>query len=89
MPCITSVSLRRRSPAYEAASRGVDGLICGHIQRVEITPLNGVLYCNSGDWVESCTALVERKDGSMELVHWSDTEQSLKQVSVKPLQAVA
>jgi UDP-2,3-diacylglucosamine pyrophosphatase LpxH len=75
--------------AYEAARRGVDGLICGHIHRAEITPLNGVLYCNSGDWVESCTALVEREDGSMELLHWSDAEQSLKHVSVKPLQAAA
>lgn len=75
--------------ACEAARRGVDGLICGHIHRAEITPLNGVLYCNSGDWVESCTALVECEDGSMELVHWSDAEQSLKHVSVKSLQAAA
>jgi UDP-2,3-diacylglucosamine pyrophosphatase LpxH len=62
----------------------VDGLICGHIHRAEITNLNGVLYCNSGDWVESCTALVELHDGSLELVHWSDAQHSLK-----PVQAVA
>jgi UDP-2,3-diacylglucosamine pyrophosphatase LpxH len=70
--------------AYEASRRGVDGLICGHIHRAEITRLNGVLYCNSGDWVESCTALVELHDGSLELVHWSDAQHSLK-----PVQAVA
>ena len=70
--------------SYEAARRKVDGLICGHIHRAEITSLNGVLYCNSGDWVESCTALVELHDGSLELVHWSDAQHSLK-----PVQAVA
>ncbi len=75
--------------AYEASRRRVDGLICGHIHRAEITCLNGVLYCNSGDWVESCTALVERDDGSMELLHWSDAQRSLKQVSPKLLQAAA
>ncbi len=66
--------------AYEASRRGVDGLICGHIHRAEITRLNGVLYCNSGDWVESCTALVELHDGTLELIHWSDAQHSLKQV---------
>ncbi len=47
---------------------------------VEITHLNGILYCNSGDWVESCTALVELHDGTLELIHWSDACHSLKQV---------
>lgn len=75
--------------AYEAARRSVDGLICGHIHRAEITHLNGILYCNSGDWVESCTALVEREDGSMELLHWSDAKHSLKHVPLKLLEAAA
>ena len=66
--------------AYEAARQRVDGLICGHIHRAEITHVNGVLYCNSGDWVESCTALVELHDGTLELIHWSDAGHSLKQV---------
>jgi UDP-2,3-diacylglucosamine pyrophosphatase LpxH len=68
--------------SYEAARQGVDGLICGHIHRAEITHLNGVLYCNSGDWVESCTALVERYDGTLELLHWSDAQQSVKTIPV-------
>ena len=46
-----------RAVAFEARRRGVDGMICGHIHRAEITEIDGVTYCNDGDWVESCTAL--------------------------------
>ncbi|MDZ7811444.1 MAG: hypothetical protein U5L11_17105 [Arhodomonas sp.] len=53
--------------AHEAQRQGVDGLICGHIHRPELTWLDGVLYINCGDWVESITALLERHDGSLEL----------------------
>ncbi len=70
--------------AYEAKRRGLDGLICGHIHRAEIIPMNGVLYCNSGDWVESFTALVELRDGTLELVHWSDAQHA-----VQPARAAA
>ncbi len=64
--------------AYEAARLGVDGIVCGHIHRPEITKLNNVMYCNCGDWVESCSALVEHHDGSLELLRWVDTVASLK-----------
>lgn len=64
--------------AYEAARLGVDGIVCGHIHRPEITKLNNVIYCNCGDWVESCSALVEHHDGSLELLRWVDTVASLK-----------
>jgi UDP-2,3-diacylglucosamine pyrophosphatase LpxH len=59
--------------AHEARRHGVDGVVCGHIHKAEITNVNGVLYCNDGDWVESCTAMVERRDGTLALVHWTDT----------------
>jgi UDP-2,3-diacylglucosamine pyrophosphatase LpxH len=54
----------------EASRRGVDGVVCGHIHHAEIREINGVLYCNDGDWVESCTALVEHFDGRLELIDW-------------------
>jgi len=54
----------------EARARKVDGIICGHIHQAEMRDMNGVLYCNDGDWVESCTALVEHFDGSLEILHW-------------------
>ena len=56
--------------AHEARRRGHDGVVCGHIHRAEMREVDGVLYCNDGDWVESRTALVEHHDGRLELVHW-------------------
>ena len=50
--------------------RGFDGVICGHIHRAEIKVINGIRYMNDGDWVESCTALVEHHDGRWEIVTW-------------------
>jgi UDP-2,3-diacylglucosamine pyrophosphatase LpxH len=56
--------------ANEAKRRGMDGVICGHIHHAEMRTVQGVLYMNDGDWVESCTALVEHADGRFELVDW-------------------
>ena len=58
--------------ASEARRRGVDGVVCGHIHHAEMRMIDGVLYCNDGDWVESCTALVEDFDGRLRIVHWAD-----------------
>ncbi len=51
--------------------RDLDGVICGHIHHAEIKTIEDFLYINTGDFVESCTAIVEHFDGSIELVHWS------------------
>ena len=51
--------------------RGFDGVICGHIHHAEIKDIDGVTYMNDGDWVESCTALVEHHDGTWEIVTWT------------------
>jgi UDP-2,3-diacylglucosamine pyrophosphatase LpxH len=51
--------------------RGFDGVICGHIHHAEIKDIDGIVYMNDGDWVESCTALVEHWDGRWEIVHWT------------------
>ena len=64
--------------AKEARKHRVDGLVCGHIHRAEMTTIDGVLYCNDGDWVESCTALVEHFDGSLQLLHWTDQQHVMK-----------
>ena len=58
--------------AKEAKRRGHQGVVCGHIHQAEIRNINGVLYCNDGDWVESRTALVEHFDGQLEIVQWVD-----------------
>jgi len=57
--------------ADEARRRGVDGVVCGHIHKAEIREIQGILYCNDGDWVESCTALVEHFDGRLEILDWA------------------
>jgi UDP-2,3-diacylglucosamine pyrophosphatase LpxH len=57
--------------AGTARQRGLDGVVCGHIHNAEMRMIDGVLYCNDGDWVESCTALVEHLDGRLELIHWA------------------
>jgi UDP-2,3-diacylglucosamine pyrophosphatase LpxH len=59
-----------RAVAGEARKRGYHGVVCGHIHRAEMRDIDGVLYCNDGDWVESRTALVEHHDGRLEIVHW-------------------
>jgi UDP-2,3-diacylglucosamine pyrophosphatase LpxH len=56
--------------ADEARQRQLDGIVCGHIHHAEIRDLGGILYCNDGDWVESCTALVEHFDGALEIIRW-------------------
>ncbi len=54
----------------EAKTRGFDGVICGHIHHAALRELNGVVYANDGDWVESCSALVEHPDGRLEVLDW-------------------
>ena len=54
----------------EARRRNCDGVICGHIHKAEIRTIDGLVYCNDGDWVESLTALAETADGTLELIHW-------------------
>jgi UDP-2,3-diacylglucosamine pyrophosphatase LpxH len=57
----------------EAARRQrLDGVICGHIHHAELREIDGVLYANDGDWVESCSALVEHDSGELELVRWAE-----------------
>jgi UDP-2,3-diacylglucosamine pyrophosphatase LpxH len=57
--------------ANEARRRGLDGVICGHIHHAEMREVHGISYMNDGDWVESCSALVEHADGRFELLDWA------------------
>lgn len=53
-----------------ARERGVDGVICGHIHTAAIRDRDGITYVNCGDWVDSCTAILEHEDGQLELMRW-------------------
>ena len=56
--------------AAEARRRGVDGVICGHIHHAQMREIEGILYCNIGDFVESCTAIGEDFNGQLHLIRW-------------------
>ena len=60
-----------RNLAAYCKKRGFDGVICGHIHHAEIKEIDGVVYMNDGDWVESMTALVEHHDGHWEILIWT------------------
>ena len=65
---VSYVSDFESAVAREARKRGADGVVCGHIHHAEMREIDGVLYCNDGDWVESLTALVEHTDGRLEII---------------------
>ena len=75
------ISNFEQAVAKAAHHHRVDGLICGHIHRPEISRIEGVTYLNCGDWVESCTALIEHFDGTIELVHCTDRANVLKRLA--------
>jgi UDP-2,3-diacylglucosamine pyrophosphatase LpxH len=56
--------------SQHARRSGYDGVVCGHIHRANLREIGGTLYCNSGDWVESCSALIERERGELALLRW-------------------
>ena len=61
-----------RAAIEEAKQRNVDGVVCGHIHRPEMRMIDGLLYCNDGDWIENCSALTETADGQLQLLRWTD-----------------
>ncbi|HHC74989.1 MAG TPA: UDP-2,3-diacylglucosamine diphosphatase [Thiothrix sp.] len=60
-----------------AKHTGYDGYICGHIHKADLRLEKGLLYCNTGDWVEHCTTLIEEHDGTLKIMHWSDHQRVL------------
>jgi len=63
--------------AAEAKRHQVDGVICGHIHSAAMRDFDGLTYINTGDWVESCTAVVEHEDGRMEVIRWAASSRLL------------
>jgi UDP-2,3-diacylglucosamine pyrophosphatase LpxH len=69
---VNYISSFEQALAAEAKKKGLDGVICGHIHKPEIRDIDGITYCNDGDWVESLSALVEEQSGELRLVTWQD-----------------
>jgi UDP-2,3-diacylglucosamine pyrophosphatase LpxH len=68
---VSFISDFERVLVREARRRGYDGVVCGHIHHAQIRTIDGVLYCNDGDWVESLTAIVETLEGQLKIVTWN------------------
>jgi UDP-2,3-diacylglucosamine pyrophosphatase LpxH len=77
--------------AHAAHERGANGVVCGHIHSAEIRQIGDVVYYNDGDWVESCTALVEYPDGRMEIIDWAERKASeaMQQKSARKVREAA
>lgn len=87
---VTYISSFETFIATEAKHHNVDVVVCGHIHHAEMRQIDQVLYCNDGDWVESCTALVEDLDGNLSLINWiKDREMLLTQLQQETREAIA
>ena len=73
---VNKMSDYEESLSNECKRRDFDGLVCGHIHKAEISTINGVSYHNCGDWVESCTALVETNQGNFKIIDWGMIERA-------------
>jgi len=76
LQAVSFISNFEEAVVHSVKQRGLDGVICGHIHTPAIKRVDGVVYINCGDWVDSCTAIVEHYDGRMELVRWTHPARS-------------
>ncbi|MGF1650260.1 MAG: UDP-2,3-diacylglucosamine diphosphatase [Hyphomicrobiaceae bacterium] len=80
------------SLSAEARRRDADGVICGHIHHAASRMISDIHYVNTGDWVESCTAIVETNDGALELIRWPEVlrvREVRRQIKSAALEAAA
>ncbi len=85
---VSSVSNYETQITDLARSKGCDGVICGHIHRPEIVDMNGIKYLNSGDWVESLSALTEDHDGNWELYFHEKPSEILERIEERKKQQI-
>lgn len=76
------VSSYEEAVAHAAAERGMDGIVCGHIHSAEIRQFGDITYYNDGDWVESCTALVEDFEGAIAILDWVEHRRNVQPVAM-------
>ena len=73
---VSFISAFETAMLTETRRRGCDGVVCGHIHKPEMREVDGLIYANDGDWVESLSALVEHHDGTLELLDWQNAERT-------------
>ena len=86
---VNFISQLERVMTDEALRRGCDGVVCGHIHKAEVRDIDGVLYCNDGDWVESLSALVETTEGELKIVYWTVMQSPPESLSKPPVRSKA
>ncbi len=84
---VSFISAFERAMITEARRRNCDGVVCGHIHKPEMREVDGLLYANDGDWVESLSALVEHHDGRLELIDWQNAEKTVTCSVIEPPKA--
>ncbi|WP_019677661.1 UDP-2,3-diacylglucosamine diphosphatase [Arsukibacterium perlucidum] len=84
-----AIARYRQAVVNKALKGGYDGVVCGHIHHSEIRLEQGIIYCNDGDWIDNCTALVEQTDGSLALYHWTEQAQRLASLPLQPVASKA
>lgn len=75
---VSFINSFEQAVVQEAKRRGYDGVVCGHIHKAEIREIDGLLYCNDGDWVESLTAVIETYSGELQIVRWNQGHGALR-----------
>jgi UDP-2,3-diacylglucosamine pyrophosphatase LpxH len=79
---VNFVSGFEEAVSHHCRQQGYDGVVCGHIHHAEITDYDAVRYMNCGDWVESCTALVEDAAGAFHIIRWADEMEAISRNTV-------
>ncbi len=79
----------RQACVNYAKTQGADGVVCGHIHHAEISELDGVTYCNDGDWIENCSALTEDSQGQLSIVTWAEVRQPDRLYAVTDIRDLA
>lgn len=72
-----------QAAVMEARAKGTHGVVCGHIHHPALKEIDGITYCNDGDWVESCSALSELPNGRLQLIYWNDAQAHCVDTSVE------
>jgi UDP-2,3-diacylglucosamine pyrophosphatase LpxH len=74
----STIEAFEQAAVAEARQRNLDGVVCGHIHKANLREIDGTLYCNDGDWTETCSALVENSHGELQLLFWEEIQAVIK-----------
>ena len=83
---VSFISAFETAMVIETKRHGCDGVVCGNIHKAEMRKVDGLIYSNDGDWVESLSALVEHHDGKLELIDWQNAVQTQTSRAIDQLQ---